>query len=1048
MIVLEPNKEWVQRVSQGVDHTRLFLNDPFLGAMYTTAPGPVVTSSSSILPAKVGGCASGAVLELEITTPGSGYAGSVDGAVVGVGRIAAHNSQGVGLTVRVTVTNGCVTSARIVDPGVKYRKGDVFTVKRPLKTTRGPPAIIVVSAVTERVGQPGTTRVCGDVIRGDSVAPAARDVLDRVVRHRRLACRCISCKLAGSPSYVDEIYTAISCQHGAVYVAINRGQHCDYTVDSAPSECGKKLALLPHHKAQLRQSTTAGVSPAAAYAKIKSADKACGSRYLDAATDTRAVQYTMKNVRRSMRSGRESGGEAKPMGPIESAMHLCQRQLKLAPAQDQGGDRPYLLWCQPPDFTLPRDDPLGHMNVVVIFSATRFEEYLAESIDDYGTVIFGSDAKVALVANEIYLVLLAIFVKAPENPLYPDGTRGHRCRIYGAALTTSEMASFYSKTLTKVNGFRKCESPGCAHKVTLVDRGPGREAYLCRLECAANRVAASLQGVPLGVGVREGVVALATGVARPGATAANPADIQAAWHQTWAQTLVEQDLLGSAAAGVAAVGATSTGCGFHDAAAVIEKLDELRFISESMLAALVVVRRMRLATSWQMTRDMFTVLREGLRKSWVKLGEPHAKIQAALLYLERTRYCASHCAQMTATGKQQVNDLVRRDTGVDYNIAATGPATNNGVEEKIKLVVLFCDRKVIVGVTDAITKLTGVAVSGECLPEGHSLADKFLEADRKNRQPPEPSRSYVNATKGGCALLGLGHVSPLKDTVLGAPSNLIYVRSSMVYVYPYGDDDFWKAGGTLFSDRLDDLLAALRVTDDMMFDGRVFPRKPGYMRVDTDKDWVDSSDRTALLHRDSSTKFAARAYNRGQTPEQAYDRLGQIMRRRAQQLDDENYDRLHSDEWSDMDDNAVGAYCAQKMTEKPLRRETRAAAFEEGLNDSAGPAHVLAMKAKLAKKKKETDTALQKARWAYRKTDSRKVPLAMAGGRKPAKHINTDSSHRGRNSALQKRRKRELVAAQREETRASASPASTASKGTAQNDGDTAKKDGDTIFIS
>ena len=72
MIVLEPNKDWVQRVSQGADHIRLFLNDPFLGAMYTTAPGPVVTSSSSILPAKVGGCASGDVLELEITTPGSG----------------------------------------------------------------------------------------------------------------------------------------------------------------------------------------------------------------------------------------------------------------------------------------------------------------------------------------------------------------------------------------------------------------------------------------------------------------------------------------------------------------------------------------------------------------------------------------------------------------------------------------------------------------------------------------------------------------------------------------------------------------------------------------------------------------------------------------------------------------------------------------------------------------------------------------------------------------------------------------------------------------
>ena len=988
MIVLEPNKEWVQRVSQGADHVRLFLNDPFLGAMYTTAPGPVVTSSSSILPAKVGGCASGAVLELEITTPGSGHAGSVDGAVVGVGRVAAHNSQGVGLTVRVTVTNGCVTSARIVDPGVKYRKGDVFTVKRPPKTPRGSPAIIVVSAVTERVGQPGTTRVCGDVIRGDSVDPAARDVLDRVVRHRRLACRCISCKLAGSPSYVDEIYTAISCQHGVVYVAINRGQHCDYTVDSAPSECGKKLALLPHHKAQLRQSTTAGVSPAAAYAKIKSADKACGSGYL------------------------------------------------------------YLLWCHPPDFTLPRTDPLGHMNVVVIFSATSFEECLAESIADYGTVIFGSDAKVALVANEIYLVLLAIFVKAPENPLYPDGTRGHRCRIYGAALTTSEMASFYSKTLTKVNGFRKCDTPACAHKVTLIDRGPGREAYLCRVECVANRVAASLQGVPLGVGVREGVIALATGVTAPGATATNPADVQAAWHKTWAQTLVEQDLLGSAAAGVTTVGATSTGCGFHDAAAVIEKLDELRFSSESMLAALLVVRRMRLATSWQMTRDMFTVLREGLRKSWTKLGEPPAKIQAALLYLERTRHCASHCVQMTATGKQQVNDWVRRDTGVDYNIAATAPTTNNGVEDKIKLLIDFCDRKVIVGITDAITKLTGVAVSGECLPEGHSLADKFLEADRKNRQPPEPSRSYVNATKGGCALLGLGHVSPLKDTVLGAASNLIYVRSSTVYVYPYGDDDFWKAGGTMFSDRLDDLLAALVVTDDMMFDGLVFPRKPGYVRVDTDRDWVDSSDRTALLHRDSSTKFAARAHKRGQTPEQAYDRLGQIMRRRAQQLDDDNYDRLYSDQWPDMDDNAVGAYCAQKMTEKPLGRETRAAAFEEGLNDSAGPAHVLAMKAKLVRKKKETDTALQKARWAYRKTDSRKVPLAMAGGRKPAKHMNTDSSHRGRKSALQKRRKHELVVAQREEALVSASPASTASKRTAQNDGETAQKDGDTIFIS
>ena len=1036
-IVVEPDQQWVVRVQQGPDHVRAFMHGPFVSAMYTGTPPPGVTRSSSILPALNGGCASGAVLGLKVVVPGSNY---TDGVIAEVGRVASHNSPGVGLLVRITVTpGGAVASAVAQSAGAKCREGDIFTVKRSKNAAGGNVAKIEITSTTRSVGQPGTTRVCGDIIRADRIFPALLDSTDEVVRDRRLECRCPGCTSSGCPSVLDEVYTVHSCQHGTVYVSVKRSEHCDYTVDSPPSRCAEKVLLLPHHKASIRKAVTDGVSPSIAYQDLKNAEAHIGSEYLSDATDSTAVGSTMKNLRRVMRASKSHDGKPQPTDPVGSAMDLCRRLLEQGPTQPS--DRPYLLWCHPPDFTLPRSDPLSHANVVVIFSGSKFEEYLAGSTASYGTVVYGSDAKVALVANDVYLVLLAVFEKAPINPLYPDVPCGSRNRFFGAALTTSETAPFYSLTMTKVLAFRQCNSPLCDHPITLVDRGPGREAYLCRKLCVANRVSAALATVVIGAGVVAGVIALATGVTDPAAPPAEASDVRAAWRLSNASVIVEQDLLGSAAAGVTHIGATSTGCGFHDAAAVIDKLDDFGFCAESMLAVLLVVRRMRLATSWDVTRKMWAALRPGLEKSWTNLGESPSKIQAALEYLRCTRYCKTHCAQMTATGKERVNQLVIDETGVDHHLSASLPTTNNGIENGIRQLIDHCKRKVISSFPDAISKLTGTTVSGEQFPPGQSLADKFLNADRMNSKPPAPSRKTSNATKGGCAIVGLGFVKKLSDTVPGAPNNLLYVRGpadrtdQTVKVYPHGDDNFAQAGGVMFSNALDDLVAALRCTDDLLFDKVAFPRKPGWVRVDTINDWAESTDTTALLHKNSSIKTAALAHVRGMTAREGLERLGDIMRRRSQQLSSKNHDRLcctrYAGDWAELDDCAVGEFCATKMTEWPLNREQRANDFADGLNEAVGPAHVMALKAKLDKKKKEHDKELQKLRWSWRPTTAdRKRPLATAGGFKASKHINTDASHRGRTSQMAKKSKKERATADRgrgSDTVASPSQASQAS---------------------
>ena len=1042
-IVVELDQNWVVRVQQGPDHVRVFMHDPFVSAMYTGTPSPSVTRSSSILPALNGGCTSGAVLGLKVVVPGSNY---TDGVIAEVGRVANRYSPGAGLLVRITVTaEGAVASAVAESAGAKYREGDIFTVKRSKNAAGGDVAKIEVTSTTRSVGQPGTTRVCGDIIRADRIFPALHGSIDEVVRSRQLECRCPGCTNSGCRSVLEEVYTVHSCLHGTVYVSVTRSGNCDHTVDSPPSRCAEKVVLLPHHKSSIRKAVTDGASPSVAYQDLKNADEHIGSEYLSDATDSTAVVNTMKNLRRVMRASKGPNGEPQPTDPVGSAMDLCCRLLEQGPTQPSA--RPYLLWCHPPDFTLPRSNPLSHANVVVIFSGSKFEEYLAESTKSYGTVMYGADAKVALVADDVYLVLLAVYVKAPINPLFPDVPCGSRCRFFGAALTTSETASFYSLTMTKVLAFRQCDSPLCDHPISLIDRGPGREAYLCRKLCVANRVSAALATAVIGAGVLAGVIALATGVTDPAAPPADASDVRAAWRLSNADVIVEQDLLGSAAAGVTHIGATSTGCGFHDAAAVIEKLDDLGFCAESMLAALLVVRRMRLATSWDMTRDMWASLRPGLEKGWTNLGESASKIQAALEYLRCTRYCRSHCAQMTATGKGRVNQLVIDKTGVDHRLPASSPATNNGLERGVEELIEFCNRKVISSFPDAISKLTGTTVSGEQYPPGQSLADKFLNADRMNSKPPGPTRKITNATKGGCAIVGLGFVEKLSDTVPGAPNNLLYVRGPAdrtdltVKVYPFGDDNFAQAGGAIFSVALDDLVAALRITDDLLFDNLTFPRKDGWVRVDTMKDWADSTDTTALLHKTSSIKSAALAHARGMTAPEALERLGEIMRRRAQQLPSENHDRLHAESWVELDNHAVGKYCAKKMTEWPLNREQRAIDFANGLNEAVGSSHVMALKAKLDKKKKEYDKELQKVRWQWRNTVDRKRPLATAGGFKAPKHINTDASHRGRTSTMAKRARKERATTDRGRGRGTVASPSQAS-------GTVRVLDKDTISIS